>query len=315
MKDKKIALISVYFGKYPDYFSIWLKSAEKNENIDFLLYGDCDVSTYEPLPKNVKAIFCTFEEMKSRIQSCFDFEISLNKPYKLCDYKPIYGYAFENDIQSYDYWGHVDIDTVLGNLYAFLPDEEYDKVYQFGHLTLYRNTPENNSRFMSKGGMDYKKVFTTDFNMIFDELPGMSRKFDILEIPQYKGAHFADIARRRLSFTLNDEITRKNYKKQIFYYDNGRVFRDYFDEGELKTDEFNYIHFSHRNMPDKTNGSNSFYITRFGFVDKTGETTADIINELNAPTPIKDISCEFNTQVIRRIKRYSKLAYLKIKEQ
>jgi hypothetical protein len=137
-----------------------------------------------------------------------------------------------------------------GDLRAYFPKEAYEKVYQFGHLTMYRNTPENNRRFMADVGQDYKKSFTTSFITVFDELPGMKKKYDLLGIPQYSGHDFADIARRRKNFTLNSEICRKNYKYQIFYYQDGRVFRDYVDKGTMHTDEFNYIHFSKRQMPD-----------------------------------------------------------------
>lgn len=312
MNNKNIVLISLYFGKYPNYFNLWLKSASKNPDIDFFLYGDCNIDDFISLPENVKCFKISFEDMKKKIQDKFDFRIILDAPYKLCDYKPTYGYVFQDDIKEYKYWGHFDIDTILGDLNKFLPDEDYMKIYRFGHLTLYKNTPENNIHFMDEGGMDYKKVFKTSFNMIFDELPGMSKKYKILGLSYCDDAPFADIARRRKNFTLNNEICRENYKYQIFYYDNGRVLRDYFDNNEIKTDEFNYIHFSHRKMEDKSNGSNSFYITRFGFIEKDSDTTFETIKKLNAPTPIGDIFCSINTQVIRRIKRVLRFLYTKI---
>jgi len=165
---------------------------------------------------------------------------------------------------------------------------------------------------MAEGGQDYKNVFSTSFITVFDELPGMNKKFDLLGIEQYSSNDFADIARRRKNFTLNSEICRKNYKYQIFYYDNGRIFRDYFDCGKMNTDEFNYIHFSHRSPEDKTDGADSFYITRFGCIKKDGKSTLDIIKKYNAPTPVQNIFCAVNTQIIRRIKRYFKLMYYKI---
>lgn len=303
---KKYALIVTYFGRLPDYFNLWLKSAARNENIDFLIFGDCKTDKFASVSDNVKFIFMSFDEIKKKIQDKFDFDIVLDAPYKLCDYRPAFGLIFENELKKYDYWGHVDIDTILGEVCKYLPNDDYDKIFQFGHMTFYRNTPENNCRFMCDAGMNYKKVFTTSFNMIFDELPGMSKKFDLLKIPQYKSSDFADIARRRKSFTLNSEICRKNYKYQIFYYDGGRVLRDYYDGGKMNTDEFNYIHFSHRNPEDKTQGSDAFYITRFGFIKKDGEATLDIIKKYNAPTPFQNIFCRVNTQIIRRIKRLSK---------
>lgn len=310
---KRLVLISVYFGKYPDYFNLWLESASKNENIDFLLVGDCDISKYSPLPSNIKTINISFSDLKSKIQKKFDFDITLDTPYKLCDYKPIYGFLFEEEISEYAYWGHFDLDTILGDIDKFLPKEGYEKIYQFGHLCIYKNTYENNRRFMLDGGVGYKRAFTTSFNMIFDELPGMNKKFEILNIPQYISNDFADIARRRLNFTLNSELCRKNYNYQIFYYESGHVFRDYYVNGQICKDEFNYIHFSHRNLPDKTNGNkNSFYITRFGFIEKKGETTLELIKELNAPTPVQNIFCSLNTQVIRRIRRIFKYLYTRL---
>ncbi len=303
---KNIVLISVYFGEFPSYFNLWLKSAQKNSNIDFFIYGDCDTSKYEPLPENVFCFNISFEKMKEKIQSKFDFPITLPTPYKLCDYKPIYGFLFEDEIEDYKYWGHIDIDTILGDLTKFLPEKEYQKIYEFGHLCIYRNTRENNRRFMEKAGQDYRKVFTTSFITVFDELPGMYKKFKLLNIDQYCSRDFADIARRRKNFTLNNEICRKNYKYQIFYYDNGRVFRDYYSDKMIKTDEFNYIHFSHRKMPDKTNGKNAFYITEHGFIEKTSNTSLQTIKELNAPTPLQNIYYTINTQIIRRLIRIFK---------
>lgn len=311
MKD--YVLISAYFGKFPRHFNLWLKSAEKNENIDFFIYGDCSIDSLPAVPSNVKFIYMTFEEIKSRLQSKFDFDIVLDAPYKLCDYKPVYGYLFEDDIKDYKYWGHIDIDTILGDLSKYLPEKEYQKIYKFGHLCLYRNTQENNRRFMEPCGQNYKNVFTTSFITVFDELPGMNKKFDLLGIEQYASNDFADIARRRMNFTLNQEICRENYKYQIFYYDNGRILRDYFSNGKMNTDEFNYIHFSHRSPEDKTNGADSFYITRFGCFPKNGEATLEIIKKYNAPTPVQNIFCWVNTQVIRRINRLFKFIKSKLK--
>lgn len=307
----KYIMISTYFGNLPEHFNLWLESASKNNQIDFLIVGDANVLEYGTFPRNVKFLKMTFQAFRELVQSKFDFKITLNTPYKICDYKPVYGYVFQKYISDYKYWGHIDLDTILGDIVKFLPRDEYDKIYVFGHMCIYRNTPENNTRFMIDAGMNYKDVFTTNNSMIFDELPGMYKKFKSLNIPQYDSNDFADIARRRLNFSLNEKLCRKNYKYQIFYYENGRVLRDYYENGELRTDEFNYIHFSHRKIPDKTNGSSSYYITRFGFIQKSEETTLETIKKLNAPTPIQNSLLYVKIQIIRRIKRILKLLFTK----
>ena len=38
--DKKIAFVVPYYGKFPDYFPLWLKTCGTNPTIDFLLFTD-----------------------------------------------------------------------------------------------------------------------------------------------------------------------------------------------------------------------------------------------------------------------------------
>lgn len=290
---KNLVLISTYFGNFPNYFNLWLKSAAKNNDIDFIIYSDCKTSAFEPIPNNVKIINISFDNLKTKIQSKFDFEITLNTPYKLCDYKPAYGYIFEDDLAQYKYWGHIDIDTILGDIKSFLPNEDYEKLYQLGHLCIYHNTYENNRRFMLDGGQNYKDVFTTQIITVFDEFQGMQQKFDLLKIKTFISYDYADITKRSNRFILSNIFANEsnklcNYDYQVFYYENGKIYRSYLNNGEIKKQEFNYIHFSSRKMPDYTNGADSFYITNTGFYPKNEEVTKEIIEKYNPLTPIKD---------------------------
>lgn len=103
--------------------------------------------------------------------NCF---CNIKNPYKLCDYRPMYGYIFEEYLKEYYYWGFCDTDIILGNLSKFITVDmlkEYDKIFCLGHLTLIKNTFENNRIFMNEiaGERYYKKVLSTDYNLIFDE--------------------------------------------------------------------------------------------------------------------------------------------------
>ena len=80
---KKIVLINCYFGAFPNYFPLFLKSCQQNDTVDFLIFTD---NRYDRLPRNVKLIPATFGEIRNRIQAKFDFEIVLDQPDKLCDY-------------------------------------------------------------------------------------------------------------------------------------------------------------------------------------------------------------------------------------
>ena len=57
----------------------------------------------------------------------FDFDISLERPYKLCDFKPTYGYVFYDLIKDYKFWGHCDTDIIWGRIDNFITSDAMDK--------------------------------------------------------------------------------------------------------------------------------------------------------------------------------------------
>ena len=62
----------------------------------------------------------------------------------------------------------------MGNLEEVLTDSflnEYDKLFCLGHMTIYRNTPQNNRVFMSEhnGRYIYREVLATPEICWFDE--------------------------------------------------------------------------------------------------------------------------------------------------
>ena len=244
----KIAVILCYFGKLPENFSLFAESCRRNATIDFLLFTD-DTPTH--LPENMHLHPTTFAALQSRVAGCFDFAITLHTPYKLCDYKPAYGEIFAPELSGYDFWGYGDMDLVFGDLRAYFTEDKlrkYDKFYAFGHLSLYRNTPENNAVYRQPVGMDYRKAFTTREIAVFDEINGISAKYKALGLPFYDRQDYADITKAsdRLAITdvgiTADNQLHPNYSEQIFYCDRGRVFRDAYCNGRWLTDEFVYIH-------------------------------------------------------------------------
>ena len=85
-KNKKCILILPYFGKFNNYFELFLKSCALNPGYNWLIFTDCkDEYNY---PKNVCVVKMTLEELHKRANEKLGFEVSLDAPYKLCDYKP-----------------------------------------------------------------------------------------------------------------------------------------------------------------------------------------------------------------------------------
>lgn len=260
---KKCCFIVPYFGKLPKHFNVFLKTCEKNKNYDWLIFSD-DNRKYD-LPENVKIISITFKELKKIVQSKFEFNVLINTPYKLCDYKPAYGYIFENYIpyNKYRFWGHCDLDTIMGKLDNFLSDdilEKYDKLFCLGHMILYKNTYENNRIFMNdyKGRKLYKESFENSEITVFDEFFFDKLNIDSLFLENKKNIYCTDLSlnlkstftkfiRTRLNFELR-KFEDEDYKKAVYIWNEGELYRLYIENDQLKKEEFLYAHFQHRNM-------------------------------------------------------------------
>ena len=122
-------------------------------------------------PANLKIKQLTLPALRAKFQRKISFPIRLHQPYKICDYRPAFGWLLADWLKDYRYWGYCDLDQVMGRLAEFVPASllaKYDKLYQNGHLTIFRNTVTNNLRFMARGGMDYRRVFQTDVACVFD---------------------------------------------------------------------------------------------------------------------------------------------------
>lgn len=262
---KKIILIICYFGNIPDYYKLWEVSALKNNTVDFLIYTDQNEIQQKG---NIRVKHLNFSQLREKIQSKFNFKISLEKPYKLCDYKPAYGYIFDDEIKNYDFWGYCDMDLIFGNLRKFLSEnvlENSNVILNLGHLTLYKNTQENKILFMKKGSIyPYTKVYSTKYNYAFDEMSGMHKIFKENNICPYLNIPIADIDRKYARFKLEN---MKNYDKQFFYYNNGIFRRYYTKEGKEREDEFCYLHFQKKHPTININESNysMFTINKSGF--------------------------------------------------
>ena len=138
------ALILPYYGKFPNYFPLWLKSAGANTDFTFMIFTDIDMSGCN-IPPNVQVHAMTLEEIRLRASLHLHFEPVLETPYKLCDYKPMFGLIFQDWLEGYDFWGYVDPDVIWGRMSRFITDDimdRYDRIYQHGHLQLFRNNGE-----------------------------------------------------------------------------------------------------------------------------------------------------------------------------
>lgn len=267
---KSVCLIIPYFGKFPSYFDCFICSCKYNPTINWLIITD---NIIENKPDNIIVKNMEFSDFCNKIQTKFDFKISIDSPYKLCDFKPAYGYILEEEIKGYDYWGYCDMDLIFGNIRKFISEDifiKYSKILTCGHLSLYKNDYSVNRWFMSLSPIapkySYINVFSSPLSFAFDEFGGKKSWGGMVKMMKNAGIKifdkmdFDDIRQTQYSFYSRRPIKNKDYSlaeisKMPSYYS--------FNEGELtrhiKTDdgviseESLYVHFQKRNMTVASN--------------------------------------------------------------
>lgn len=266
---KRIALIIAYFGCLPNYFPLWLHSAEKNEDIDFFLVTDCEIGEHKD---NIKVIKHTLEDVKVRADRALKMKCCMPRAYKLCDYKPAYGLIFQDLLKGYDFWGHCDMDVVWGDMRKFLTDEilsSYNKVFNLGHLTLYKNDERTNRIFMKRlTGVHYtyKEAYQVSFSTAFDEKSAiyplsMNGNYTMYDDKDIIADIWPDTVRYRTFYTYDTDYDH------IYSYQNGRVIGHFIINGEISEKEFLYIHLQKRKMEYETKSKDKFLIIPDKFID------------------------------------------------
>jgi hypothetical protein len=119
----------------------------------------------------------SLKEIRDLASQKLNFEVKIDMPYKLCDFKPAYGFIFSDFIKDYDFWGFGDIDVIYGNIRDFISDSLLSSCdficvrddYVTGFFSLVRNTETANMLFTRS--KDYVKVLSESKYCNFDECP------------------------------------------------------------------------------------------------------------------------------------------------
>lgn len=198
-------------------------------------------------PLNVKIYFTTFEEVREKIQSHYDFSISLNSPYRLCNFKPAYGEIFQSYLEGYDAWGYCDTDMIFGRIEDFIPNMKSSNFHigRAGHLSIFPNNERTNTLYRYKDA--YKLAFSINEPLFFDE----DTFLKILSVNGYvcHDLKIANLVPRHKRFYLKQTDYGQNEYKHIFFWNKGVLYRYFLDsENKMKQEEYGYIHFLKRPM-------------------------------------------------------------------
>jgi hypothetical protein len=145
-----IAIVVTYFGSPPPWLPAFFRSCQTNTDVQWLIYADFDV----PTPANVTIRHMTLHEFAERASSIVGAPIAIEPPMvrKICDFKPLYGLLFADDLRGVDVWAYSDLDVIWGDVRRFVTDDLLNTHIIVsprqrklgGHGTFLRNTEANN---------------------------------------------------------------------------------------------------------------------------------------------------------------------------
>lgn len=173
--SKKIALLQVWFGPFPDYFDAHLQSCKnQNPNINFFIFTDQFLNVSSP---NIKIYNISKESYKNLVYNKTSITADISENRKLCDYKLLAAHLFEGYLSEYDYVGFYDIDCMFGDMYNMLSsylDKDIisigDTVYYpgiRGPFTIWKNAPYYNHFY--KNIPDYISLLEDPEHKAIDE--------------------------------------------------------------------------------------------------------------------------------------------------
>lgn len=278
-KPNSIVLIVPYYGEWPQYVNLFLKTSLSNPMLDIVLVTD--LPPIKNTSSNIIYYHLSFNDLKIRIRDLFNLKELDIKPYKLCDYRPAYGVIFNDIIKEYDFWGYGDLDLIYGDLKQFLTINilKSSDIIAFrgdhlhGPFTLYRNTEVVN-RLFERGS--YKEIFNNSNYLSFDEFGQNGFHIDIqLVLDKYENDNISIIALKaqklgEIQISMNP-VSKEVIcdTKEVLKYERGKII------SITNNKEYAFYHwvwekravwfklFKENNTPD------TFYISETGFYSES----------------------------------------------
>jgi len=284
----KFAFIIPYIGKLPSWFQLWLNSCARNKNIDWLLFTD-DKRQFI-YPDNVKVSYCQFDDLRTLFQKNFDFQISLEKPYKFCDYRPAYGEIFAEYLEGYSFWGYCDLDLIWGDLgkrISIDDIEKFDRISHWGHCTFIKNNSETNKIYQIRieGLSYYRDIYQRKANFGFDAENGFNSITCFSGLKEFV-IPFFDVSPTLLSYKFSPTFVSRQFfavstKDNIIKVDaSGTHLVGIKSDGTLHSQDFAYVHLQRRKMEVCVDEMSEEYLIVPNKFIPNRELTADVIKQI-----------------------------------
>ncbi len=186
---KSIIIIIDYFGKWPDWFPLFLETCRKNPTVNWLFHTDCPFDEYHI--DNVTFKQTSRDEYVTLVNKKLGVKFRMKNAYKLCDLRPMYGVLYEEEIAGFDFYGYGDIDVLYGNIRNFYTDtvlqsnviSTHDWIIS-GHLALFRNVKWIRNAFKRYKG--WRAILENPDSLRFDE----DLFIEVFRYPNIDSAYF-----------------------------------------------------------------------------------------------------------------------------
>lgn len=265
--NKKIVFILTCFRKPNNYFSLWCNSASKSKICDFVIYSDQNIDVrYD----NIFIKSMTLKEFELLAQEKLCENYNVRNGYKVCNYRPAFGIIFSDLIKDYEYWGYCDMDVIFGNLDTFLCPilGKYDKYFQRGHMTIFKNDFENNHRFLQKPKNKeffyFYDTISIDFNSYFEECSVIGKLWEKNNYSSFNSEIFEDLSYSDYCFKTT--VGKFVDCRKIYEYDDGNLYVVYNDKDKIIKTPILYIHLQKRKMKVLNNDLDHFFIVPNKFI-------------------------------------------------
>jgi hypothetical protein len=196
----------------------------------------------------VEVRVCEFRDLAERIRGHFEFDISLERPYKLCDFRPAFGEIFHDELAGYDFWGHSDLDVLFGRIRDHLPPEafEADKILFQGNFALYRNTVEAARWYRHEvGKVSYRQAMTRPEALHFDEWAGIYYIVEDLGVRSWQRDVIFDLSFHM--YRTRDEAAEGRDPRR-YAWEDGEVCEYRLEGGRLERRTALLVHLQKRQM-------------------------------------------------------------------
>lgn len=311
---KKVLVIIPYFGKFPSWFQVFLNSCKESKILDFLILTD-DKTAYK-YPLNFSVKYCSFQDLQNLVKNKIGADAYIDHPYKLCDYKSLYGYFFKDEVQHYDYWAHSDIDIIFGKIDLFLKDVlelDFDRMFSVGHFSIYKNEKEINTLFQKKLPKDYPKYFdinfvkNTSYPCHFDEV-GMNIIFKNEKKSFFEKSFHRNINLNFYNFSVGGG---RHTNPTLIISDDGEIYTLEKKQERVEKKEYLYVHIQNRKFAENIlPHSSRFIICRDGFIEYK-EDMLDLYFDKYGLNDNSDLQADFRTTTRINTRKSKKQKFLR----